>query len=114
MDTKLIGKRIKERRQKMNLTQKDLAEKVQVTPSAINQYEKGEKTPSTENLLNLARELGVSSDYLLGASKEDDIFVDKTVLKAFKDFKELSPNSRMTIMANIEFLKEQAEKRTKK
>lgn len=109
--SKTIGERIKEKREEMGLNQKELAKQLNITPSAVNQYEKGEKTPSTEKLVKLAKILGVSSDYLLGASKEKDIFIDKTILKAFTDFKELRPNDRANIMANIQFLKDKASKK---
>src|ERR1039457_4989058 len=91
LDPKVIGARIKEKRQQIKLSQKELAEKIEVTPSAINQYEKGDKIPSSEKIISLAKTLGISSDYLLGVSEEDEIFLDESVTMAFKAFKELGP-----------------------
>jgi transcriptional regulator with XRE-family HTH domain len=111
---KIIGQRIKECREAASLSQKGLAELVDVTPSAVNQYEKGEKVPSTETLLKLARNLGVTTDYLLGATQEKEIFIDENVSMAFRDFKGLTQKDRANIMDNIAFLKEKAKKKTAK
>jgi hypothetical protein len=56
-------------------------------------------------------QLGVSSDYLLGVSGEEDIFLDETVTMAFKAFKELGPSDRNNIVANINFLRDIAKKK---
>ena len=113
MDTnkKIIGVRIKEGREAKKLSQKELAEHIDVTPSAVNQYEKGEKTPLAETLLKLAKVLDVSTDYLLGVSPEKDIFMDKDISMAFRDFKGLTPGDRANIIDNIAFLKEKAKRK---
>lgn len=106
IDQKEIGMRIRKKRGEVGLNQKDLAEKVGISPSAINQFEKGDKVPSTETIMKLARELGASTDYLLGAATDDDIFIDSAVVDAFKNFRELSAQDRHNIVANIKFLKD--------
>jgi transcriptional regulator with XRE-family HTH domain len=78
---------------------------VGVSPSAINQFEKGDKKPSSEVLASIAHELGVSTDYLLGASKKEDIFFTEDMAAAFRDFKELSKRDREIILENIKLLK---------
>lgn len=108
---KIIGVRIKEGREAKKLSQKELAEHIDVTPSAVNQYEKGEKTPLAETLLKLAKVLDVSTDYLLGVSPEKDIFMDKDISMAFRDFKGLTPGDRANIIDNIAFLKEKAKRK---
>ncbi|NTV49973.1 MAG: helix-turn-helix transcriptional regulator [Geobacteraceae bacterium] len=113
LDPKIIGYRIKEKRQQLKLSQKELAEKIEVTPSAINQYEKGDKVPSSEKIISLAKTLGVSSDYLLGVSNDDDIFLDESITMAFKAFKELGASDRDNIVANINFLRDKAKKKTR-
>jgi transcriptional regulator with XRE-family HTH domain len=110
IDGKLIGERIKDRRIKLNIAQKALAAQVGVSASAINQFEKGEKVPSTSTLIKLAEALDVSSDYLLGVSDNDKIFIDRKVKRAFDDFITLNKSDRMLIMANINFLKDQSKK----
>jgi transcriptional regulator with XRE-family HTH domain len=106
LNATLLGNRIRDRRTAQKISQKDLATEVGVSPSAINQYEKGEKIPSTSTLIRLAEVLDVSSDYLLGASDKDEIFLNKKVAQVFKDFMTLNRSDRMQIMSNINFLKE--------
>jgi transcriptional regulator with XRE-family HTH domain len=110
IDGKLIGERIKGRRITLSIAQKELATQVGVSASAINQFEKGEKVPSASTLIKLAEALDVSSDYLLGVSDKDEIFLDKRVKQAFNDFITLNKRDRMQIMSNINFLKDQSRK----
>jgi transcriptional regulator with XRE-family HTH domain len=111
IEGRIIGHRIKECRDDVGFSQKSLAQLIDVSPSAVNQYEKGEKVPSTETLLKLAKALGVTTDYLLGASKEKDILVDREVSIAFRDFKGLTLKDRVNIMDHIAYLKDKAKKK---
>lgn len=100
---KQIGTRIKDERKKRNMTQKELADKVDISPAAINQFEKGVKKPSSEVLTKIAKALDISTDYLL-TERGDQIFVDEEVKTAFRGFKSLSEEDRETILKNIRFL----------
>lgn len=111
--SEIIGKRIKAKREQIGISQKGLAEKVDVSPAAINQFEKGEKKPSSEVLARIASELGISTDYLLGASDEEKIFLSENVAVAFRDFKELTKKDREVILSHIEFLKSKAKEKAK-
>ena len=109
----IIGTRMRQKREEAGLSQKGLAEKVGISPAAINQFEKGEKKPSSPVLATIAEELGVSTDYLLGASEEDNIFFSDNVAAAFRDFKKLSKTDREIIIKNIRFLKSQTKPKGK-
>ena len=61
----LIGKRIKELRNKYKFTQTELAEKVGVTKSTIAAYENDSRQPSFEVLIKMAEVFKVSIDSLL-------------------------------------------------
>ena len=67
--------RIREIREELGLSQKELAEKMQVSPTNIYNYETGRTEPSIEILLKLSQILNVSIDYLIG--REDDFGVVK-------------------------------------
>jgi len=101
----VIGVQIRSARGRTNLNQKELAEKVGITAAAINQFESGKRKPSSTVLAKLAVELGVSTDFLLGATDEQETFVSKKVAAAFREFKELNPKDREIILRNIQFLK---------
>lgn len=62
------GKRLKSLREEKELTQKDLADMLGLTPKAISFYELGSREPSSEVLINMARILDTTTDYLLGYS----------------------------------------------
>ena len=53
-------------RTKYGYSQKQVAEKLKVSPSVVSGYETGDRTPSTEVLLSLSYLYGCSTDYLLG------------------------------------------------
>ncbi|MCI9127207.1 MAG: helix-turn-helix transcriptional regulator [Eubacterium sp.] len=52
-------------------TQRQLAQKLQVSPSIVSGYETGDRTPSLENLLALAKLYNCSTDYLLGMNADE-------------------------------------------
>ena len=59
MDWKEIGLKIKETRNKKNLTQAQLAQKVGVSNVFISQLESGSKKASADNLAKLSKALGI-------------------------------------------------------
>jgi len=67
METKSI---ILELRNKLGLSQDELAEKVFVTRQAVSRWENGETTPNTETLKLLSRLFDVSINTLLGSPRQ--------------------------------------------
>lgn len=63
-----LSTKLKELRMSQNLSQADVAKKLEISPSIVSGYETGERTPSTENLLALSYLYKCSTDYLLGRS----------------------------------------------
>ena len=70
-----IASNIKSIREKLNLTQKELAEKVHVSEDLVTLWEEDKSIPTLENLLCFKRFLGVSIDEIL--SDETPISSDK-------------------------------------
>lgn len=64
----LLGKRIIDSREALNMKQKELAELIGVTKATMCKYENGQNIPNADILCALARALHTSSDYLLGLS----------------------------------------------
>ena len=60
-----IGKFIAECRKKKNLTQMQLAEKLNITDRAISKWENGKAMPDSGIMLDLCNELGISVNELL-------------------------------------------------
>ena len=70
-DTKASGKRIQQLRQEMNLSQEQLAEKLNVSQNMIAKIECGLRRPSVDFLIELAEFFETSLHYIvLGTSKE--------------------------------------------
>ena len=61
--------KIREIRKRCGLTQKELAEGIGSSESAISQYENGKRQPDYETLLKISDYFGVSVDYLLGGEE---------------------------------------------
>jgi antitoxin CcdA len=61
-----IGARIKAARAKRGFTQRELADRLNITVGAVGQWEIGRSGPKTEHLVALSDALGVSVDWLSG------------------------------------------------
>ena len=61
-----LGNRIKELRLDKGLTQADVAKVMHVAFGTISNWERGVRTPSLEELGELANFFAVTTDYLLG------------------------------------------------
>lgn len=90
-----FGEKVKKLRHEKDLTQQQLAELLGVAVSAISSYESGNRYPSYEVLISLARIFHVSTDYLLGLEKL------KTV-----DVSGLDDNEIKVILQMIDILRE--------
>lgn len=64
-----LSQRLQEQRMLKNLSQKQVASAIGVSASVISNYESGERTPSLEILMSLARLYHCSTDCLLGIDK---------------------------------------------
>lgn len=66
----IFGQRIKELRIKNNIMQKDIADKLNVDPRSIRQYESGSREPSFNVICFFSDLFNVSSDFLLGLTDD--------------------------------------------
>ena len=64
-----VGAKIREYRSKLNLTQKDLAEKLNVTYQAVSRWEKDEVEPSFDSLTKMSQIFDCSIDDLFGIER---------------------------------------------
>jgi len=62
----LLAERLKLLRTEKELTQQDVADKLEITRQAYNNYETGKRKLDNESLIVLSEFFGVSTDYLLG------------------------------------------------
>lgn len=111
MDIKKTGDFIAQRRKLMKMTQKELAEKLNVTDKAVSKWERGQGYPEITTIPHLAEVLGVStSEIMLGevASKvtHDDnkeIKSDEIVSSTFDYMEHLNGQNKVRVK-NIAFI----------
>ena len=81
-----ISERIKELREKQNLTQSGLAKKLNITRSAVNAWEMGISVPNVEKLVELSSLFNVSVDYLLGINNSFNINISNISKELYTEF----------------------------
>lgn len=65
-----IGQEIKSKRTKLNITQEELAKRLNVTRAAISNWEVGRNYPDIQFLVKISDELNISLDQLLRGDKK--------------------------------------------
>ncbi|MBO3304589.1 helix-turn-helix domain-containing protein [Clostridium perfringens] len=100
-----LASRLQEFREKNNLKQSELAEKLGISRSALSHYETGKSEPPVYILIKMAQALNCSTDYLLGfenshntdKNKKNDIdissksyYLNNLIKKNNRTFEELS------------------------
>jgi transcriptional regulator with XRE-family HTH domain len=65
-----LSERLKELRIEGNALQQDIASAVDLSLRGYQRYERGERIPDGDVIINLCRFFNVSADYLLGLSDE--------------------------------------------
>ena len=105
----MLFERLKTLRSEAKLTQKEIAEKLEVSQQFYAKWESNKSTPASKNLNKLADFFNVSTDYLLGntdnrnaSNIDDDLEKSLDTFKSF-DGKPMSDHDREKIR---EILKE--------
>ena len=90
----ILGEKLKVLRTAKKMSQKELAERIGIAKSVISFYESGDRFPSYDVLIKLARIFNVTTDYLLDVERErtvnvsglseEDIAAVTTVIDALK------------------------------
>ena len=109
----LLSKRLKELRINNGLTQRELGERVNVTKVSICCYEKNNRTPNIETLMDLADVLETTPNYLLGSEVEavvdeekgnynvhiskEDLEIITEIKRHFKLYQQLCENPKKII-----------------
>ncbi len=74
----MLQQRISALRRERGLSQAELARRLGISASAMGMYEQGRREPSADTLVALARELQVTTDFLLtgqiSAQMDDDAY----------------------------------------
>lgn len=98
-----LGRRVRERRQALQVTQDQLARALGVTPQHISLIEQDKGAPSLALLPRLAEELGVSVDFVV--SGKECIVTD--AIPAIKADRRLDVKAKKALIALVEELRDQ-------
>ncbi len=105
MDIGMTGKRIKEARERRNITQEELADMINMSATHISVIERGIKVPKLDTFVAIANALEISCDELLSDSIEHPKFIiPDEVSKAITN---LSPKDRNKIIKMIKIYVEE-------
>lgn len=98
MNYKKLGERIREERLRLNLTQAQLAEAVDISDTYMGAIERGERSLTLDTLVRLVNRLGVTVDYLLSDSVTD---TDSNIMEQFKQIIDRQPLERKQMAVNV-------------
>ena len=71
LDYRFIARRVKQAREAANLTQSELAERIDISTNAVAQLETDRMHPKLQTLLNIANVLQLDINYFLCSRAED-------------------------------------------
>ena len=95
IDYSVIGSRIKQARLAKNMTQEDLADKIDISVAFLSRVERGKSHINLKRLNQLCDLLDVSEGYLLnGASSSSENYLDKEFTDLIKS---VSPEKQKLI-----------------
>lgn len=95
IDYSVIGSRIKQARLAKNMTQEDLADKIDISVAFLSRVERGNSHINLKRLNQLCSLLDVSEGYLLnGASSSSENYLDKEFTDLIKS---VSPEKQKLI-----------------
>ena len=106
--TSRLGKRIKQYREKVGLTQFQLAEKIGVSEFYISALETGRRNPGRKTLVKLANEMKVPIEALL--DMETDNGLKFTTEELYDKIKNLPTDIQKKIINIIDFIIEEFKK----
>lgn len=103
LDMITIGNRIKERRKELNLTQLDIKSKVGISSGNMSDIERGNRLPAASTLIQLAKVLECSIDYILTGvppieEKNVSSVIGESAQKLLTLFYSLSPDDQYELI----------------
>ncbi|MCP3850053.1 MAG: helix-turn-helix transcriptional regulator [Gammaproteobacteria bacterium] len=87
-----IGEKITQLRKQHNLSQSDLAKKINASRTIVGNYERNVNTPSIEILIKIAKVFNVSLDYLTGEGQLSQYNND--IIKRMDDIEQLDNETK--------------------
>lgn len=88
------------------MTQKELADTLGISPSAVGMYEQNRRIPDADSIIRLADLFNCSTDFILGYSNapEAEIYLSEKQKKVLELSKTLSNKNMVKLLDYIELL----------
>lgn len=82
---KIIKQRLNKLISENEIKQRELADRTGISEVTISRYVNGERIPTVENLVKIAKVFNVSTDYIVGLSNPEPAFEVKKIMKKLKE-----------------------------
>lgn len=100
----MFSQKLKDLRKQHNLTQAELAKKLNVGTSTIGMYESSIRRPSYEVLKKIANYFNVTVDYLIDDNNIESLEDIDDLIAFTKNIKKLSPKQKEQIQGFINYI----------
>lgn len=100
MDT--FGRRLRDRRKEIGLSQNELAKMLETNHSVIGKYERDEVKPSIDVVRKLSKFLDTTIAFLLGEDENQDLFKDPDMLRRLKEINSLPEEDKRHVLYNLD------------
>lgn len=101
----LFPERLKELREKEELSRQQLADILGVSRASLEYYEKGKRTPDIEVLYKLSEHFNVTADYLIGRTDKCGESTDVNAMCRYTGLSEKAVNILTNIKSKEDFIK---------
>ena len=95
--SKEMGARICEMLEKRNMSQRKLAQRIQISEQQLSRYISGDREPKPETVANMATALQTTSDYLLGI-EEGEFNFNRVRRLIARNAEEMSDDEKRELM----------------
>jgi len=93
-----FGKKLRECREAKDLSQAELAKKINSYHSIIGKYERDEVKPTIDVVKKLAEVLDTTAGYLLGETEDRELLKDPSMLKRLNDIAKFPEQDKNCIL----------------
>ncbi len=97
-----FGKKIAALRKANKMSQTELAKALSTSTSVIGRYERDEMTPSIDAVDKIAKILKTTVGYLLGETKQENLFKDPDMLKRLNEIGKMEETDKGHILSVID------------
>ncbi|AIK17774.1 XRE family transcriptional regulator [Glaesserella parasuis] len=99
----MIGNRIREQREKLGLSRNEMADRLDVSLSALQNWEMNEREPQASMIIKIAEFLGVAPNYLLTGEQSQPQEAKSIVARAFEALeKERAEQDEVEMLSSFE------------